>query len=151
MRFGKLELNVAEIDVRECIMHGVEANQAAADAKKLRVEANLPGDPVLAMADRSRLSQATTNLMANAVKFTPDGGAIVWRGARESEWQVISIRDSGIGIKPEDLEQIFDIFFQAETPPEVNQQGLGIGLTVVKNLVELSGGKIEAKSAGEGL
>jgi signal transduction histidine kinase len=150
VRFGKLELNVAEIDVRECIMHGVEANQAAADAKKLRVEANLPGDPVLAMADRSRLSQATTNLMANAVKFTPDGGAIVWRVARESEWQVISIRDTGIGIKPEDLEQIFDIFFQAEIPPQVNQQGLGIGLTVVKNLVELSGGKIEAKSGGDG-
>jgi signal transduction histidine kinase len=150
VRFGKLELNIAEIDVRECIMHGVEANQAAADTKKLRVEVNLPDDPVLVMADRSRLSQATTNLMANAVKFTPDGGAIVWQVARESEWQVISIRDTGIGIKPEDLEQIFDIFFQAEIPPEVNQQGLGIGLTVVKNLVELSGGKIEAKSAGEG-
>lgn len=150
VRFGKLELNIAEIDVRECIHHGVEANQAAAEAKKLDVEVNLPADPVFGMADRSRLAQAVTNLMANAVKFTPEGGSITWRIAREPEWQVISIRDSGIGLKRDDLEQIFDIFFQAETSPEVQQRGLGIGLTVVKNLVELIGGKIEAKSEGEG-
>jgi signal transduction histidine kinase len=150
VRFGKLELNIAEIDVRECIRHGVEANQAAAEAKKLNVEVNLPADPVIAKADRSRLAQAVTNLMANAVKFTPEGGSITWSIAHEPEWQVISIRDTGVGIKRDDLEQIFDIFFQAETSPEVQQQGLGIGLTVVKNLVELIGGKIEAKSEGEG-
>lgn len=150
VRFGKLEVNIASIDVRECIHHGVEANQAAAQAKKLKVELNLPGDPVIAMADRSRLAQALTNLMANAVKFTPENGSIVWQVTREPAWQVISIRDTGIGIKQDDLDQIFDIFFQAETPPEVQQRGLGIGLTVVKNLIELIGGKIEAKSEGEG-
>jgi signal transduction histidine kinase len=103
----------------------------------------------MAMADRSRLAQAVTNLMANAVKFTPEDGSIICRISHEPEWQVISIRDTGIGIKPDDLEQIFDIFFQAETPPEVQQRGLGIGLTVVKNLLELIGGKIEARSEGE--
>jgi signal transduction histidine kinase len=150
VRFGKLELNIAAIDVRECIHHGVEANQAAAQAKRINVQVSLPADPVIAMADRSRLAQAVTNLMANAVKFTPEGGSIIWQIAHEPEWQVISIRDTGVGIKQDDLEQIFDIFFQAETSPEVQQQGLGIGLTVVKNLVELIGGKIEARSEGEG-
>jgi signal transduction histidine kinase len=150
VRFGKLELNLALIDVRECIRHGVEANQAAAEAKKLKVEVDLPDEPVPALADRDRMRQVATNLMANAVKFTLEGGSISWRVQREPEWQVISIRDSGIGIKPEDCEQVFDIFFQAETPAEISQRGLGIGLTVVRNLIELSGGKIEVHSEGEG-
>jgi signal transduction histidine kinase len=149
-RFGKLELHVEPVDMRECVRHGVEANQAAAEAKKLKVAVDLPKEPALAMADRNRMRQVATNLMANAVKFTLDGGSISWRIWRESEWQVISIRDSGVGIKPEDREQIFDIFFQAETPPEVTQRGLGIGLTVVRNLIELCGGKIDVNSEGEG-
>jgi len=149
-RFGKIELNSAEIDLRKCIRHAVEANQAAAHEKKLNVTMNLPEEPVLAIADQARLSQVTTNLMANAVKFTPEGGSIIWQVTREPGWQVISIRDSGLGIKPEDLEQIFDIFFQGETPSDVDHKGLGIGLTVAKNLVELSGGKIEARSEGRG-
>jgi signal transduction histidine kinase len=79
VRFGKLELNLTLIDVRECIRHGVEANQAAAEAKKLKVEVELPDEPVMAMADRGRLRQIATNLMANAVKFTLEGGSICWR------------------------------------------------------------------------
>jgi signal transduction histidine kinase len=150
VRFGQVELKIGETDIRDCIRHGVEANQPVAEAKALTVELNLPDEPVLAMVDSDRLRQVATNLMSNAVKFTPEGGTISWRLSSEPGWQVMTIRDTGIGIQPADLAQIFDIFFQAEMPPEMGRRGLGIGLTVVKNLVELNGGTIQANSEGEG-
>jgi signal transduction histidine kinase len=147
---GKIELRRSLVDLRECVQHAAETNQAVVDLKSLDVQLELPPDPVYAHVDRERLCQIANNLMSNAVKFTPKGGTIFWRLSEEPGWQVMTVRDSGVGIKAGDLAHIFDIFFQGEVPANINQGGLGIGLPVVKNLVELHGATIEARSEGEG-
>jgi len=146
---GKIELRRSRVDLRECIQHAAETNQAEVGRKSLDVQLEMPSEPLYAEVDRERLCQVANNLMSNAVKFTPNGGSIVWRLFEKPGWQVMSIRDSGVGIKPGDLTHIFDIFFQGEVPTTVRQGGLGIGLPVVKNLLDLHGATIEAHSAGE--
>lgn len=147
---GKIELRRSLVDLRECVQHAAESNQAQVELKSLHVRLELPAEPIYAIVDRVRLCQVANNLMSNAVKFTPKDGTIVWRLSAEPGWQVMSIRDSGVGIKAGDLSHVFDIFFQAEAPTTVRQGGLGIGLPVVKNLIELHGATIEARSEGEG-
>lgn len=150
IRFGKFALKPSLVDVRECVRHGVESNLSELNAKALSVEMKFPEEPVYARADRERLCQIATNLMSNAVKFTPGGGSIVWRVFEEPDSVVMSIRDSGPGIKADDLAHIFDIFFQGEVASGARRSGLGIGLTVVKDLVEIHGGTIEAHTEGTG-
>jgi signal transduction histidine kinase len=147
---GKIELRRSRVDLRDCVRHAAETNQADVDRKSLDVRIELPGEPIYALVDRERLCQVANNLMSNAVKFTPKGGNIVWRLFQEPGWQVMSIRDNGAGIKAGDLPHIFDIFFQGEVPANVQHGGLGIGLPVVKNLVELHAATIEVHSDGEG-
>jgi signal transduction histidine kinase len=147
---GKIELRRSRVDLRDCVRHAAETNQADVDRKSLDVRLELPGEPIYALVDRERLCQVANNLMSNAVKFTPKGGTIVWRLFQESGWQVMSIRDNGGGIKAGDLPHIFDIFFQGEVSASVQHGGLGIGLPVVKNLVELHDATIEARSDGAG-
>jgi len=147
---GKIELRRSRVDLRDCVRHAAETNQADVARKSLDVRLELPAEPIYALVDRERLCQVANNLMSNAVKFTPKGGTIVWRLFQESGWQVMSIRDNGGGIRAEDLPHIFDIFFQGEVSASVQHGGLGIGLPVVKNLVELHGATIEVHSDGEG-
>jgi signal transduction histidine kinase len=87
--------------------------------------------------------------MSNAVKFTPNGGTITWRVYEEPDAAVMSVRDTGPGIKEEDLGHIFEIFYQGEVPSSPRKSGLGIGLTVVKNLVEMHGATIDVHTNGE--
>jgi signal transduction histidine kinase len=150
VRLGKIELKLSSVDLRECVRHGTEANQAEVNLKSLNVKLDLPQEPIYAFVDRERICQVATNLMSNAVKFTPNEGSIVWRVFQEPSWVVMCIRDTGSGIKANDLGQIFDVFFQGEVTSGVGQRGLGVGLTVVKNLVELHGGTIQAHSEGDG-
>jgi signal transduction histidine kinase len=147
---GKIELRRSRVDLRDCVRHAAETNQADVDRKSLDVRFELPAEPIYALVDRERLCQVANNLMSNAVKFTPKGGTIVWRLFQESGRQVMSIRDNGGGIKAGDLQHIFDIFFQGEVSASVQHGGLGIGLPVVKNLVELHAATIEVHSDGEG-
>ena len=147
---GKIELRRSRVDLRDCVRHAAETNQADVDRKSLDVRLELPGEPIFALVDRERLCQVANNLMSNAVKFTPKGGTIVWRLFEEPGCQVMSIRDNGGGIKAGDLTHIFDIFFQGEVSGGVQHGGLGIGLPVVKNLVELHAATIEVHSDGEG-
>ena len=149
-QIGKIELRRSRVDLRDCVRHAAETNQADVERKSLDVRLELPGKPIYALVDRERLCQVANNLMSNAVKFTPDGGTIVWRLFQESGWQVMSIRDTGGGIKAGDLPHIFDIFFQGHVSAGVQRGGLGIGLPVVKNLVELHAATIEVHSEGEG-
>jgi signal transduction histidine kinase len=147
---GKIKLRRSRVDLRDCVRHAAETNQADVDRKSLDVRLELPGEPIFALVDRERLCQVANNLMSNAVKFTPKGGTIVWRLFEEPGCQVMSIRDNGGGIKAGDLTHIFDIFFQGEVSSGVQHGGLGIGLPVVKNLVELHAATIEVHSDGEG-
>jgi signal transduction histidine kinase len=147
---GKIELRRSLVDLRDCVRHAAETNQAEVDQRSLAVRLELPEEPIYALVDRERLCQIANNLMSNAVKFTPKEGTIVWRLFQEPGWQVMSIRDNGGGIKAGDLPHIFDIFFQGEVSANVRHGGLGIGLPVVKNLVELHGATIEVHSGGEG-
>src|SRR3984893_13870405 len=149
VRLGKIELKLSSVDLRECVRHGIEANQAEVNLKSLNVRLDLPQEPIYAFVDRERIYQVATNLMSNAVKFTPNGGSIVWRVFQEPSWVVMCIRDTGRGIKAEDPGKIFSFFFQGEAS-DAGQRGLGIGLTVVKNLVELHGGTIQVHSEGDG-
>jgi two-component system CheB/CheR fusion protein len=131
------------------VRHGVEANLAEMNAKALSVEMNFPEEPVNARVDRERMCQVATNLMSNAVKFTPNGGTITWRVYEEPDAAVMSVRDTGAGIKKEDLAHIFEIFYQGEVASSPRKAGLGIGLTVVKNLVEMHGATVEVHTEGE--
>jgi signal transduction histidine kinase len=149
IRFGKVALRPTLVDLRDCVRHGVEANLAEMNAKALRVEMNFPEEPVNAHVDRERMFQVATNLMSNAVKFTPNGGTITWRVYEEPDAAVMSVRDTGPGIKEEDLGHIFEIFYQGEVPSSPRKSGLGIGLTVVKNLVEMHGATIDVHTNGE--
>ena len=114
IRFGKVALRPALVDLSDCVRHGVEANLAEMNAKALSVEMNFPEEPVNARVDRERMCQVATNLMSNAVKFTPNGGTITWRVYEEPDASVMSVRDTGAGIKKEDLAHIFEIFYQGE-------------------------------------
>jgi CheY-like chemotaxis protein/anti-sigma regulatory factor (Ser/Thr protein kinase) len=106
--------------------------------------------PVWVSADPTRLEQVLTNLLANALKYTPAGGEIAVSVAREHRHAVLRVRDSGVGIRPELLPRVFDLFVQGDRSLERTSGGLGIGLTLVRHLVELHGGTVEAASAGAG-
>jgi signal transduction histidine kinase len=149
IRFGKVALRPTLVDLSDCVRHGVEANLAEMNAKALSVEMNFPEEPVNARVDRERMCQVATNLMSNAVKFTPKGGTITWRVYEEPDAAVMSVRDTGAGIKKEDLAHIFEIFYQGEVASSPRKAGLGIGLTVVKNLVEMHGATVEVHTEGE--
>jgi len=149
IRFGKVALRPTLVDLRDCVRHGVEANLAEMNAKALSVEMNFPEEPVNARVDRERMCQVATHLMSNAVKFTPNGGTITWRVYEEPDAAVMSVRDTGPGIKEEDLAHIFEIFYQGEVASSPRKAGLGIGLTVVKNLVEMHGATVEVHTEGE--
>src|SRR6202045_2341618 len=123
VRLGKIELKLSSVDLRECVRHGIEANQAEVNLKSLNVKLDLPQEPIYAFVDRERICQVATNLMSNAVKFTPNEGSIVWRVFQEPSWLVMCIRDTGRGIKAEDLGKIFDIFFQGQAA-DAGQRGL---------------------------
>jgi CheY-like chemotaxis protein len=109
----------------------------------------LPPETVWLDVDKTRLAQALSNLVNNAVKYTPKGGEIRLSVQKQSTDVLISVKDNGIGIPPEMLPHVFDMFTQVDRSLERSQGGLGIGLNIVKRLVELHGGNIEARSAGE--
>jgi CheY-like chemotaxis protein/anti-sigma regulatory factor (Ser/Thr protein kinase) len=111
---------------------------------------SVDGRPAWVNGDATRLEQVVTNLVSNALKFTPAGGTIrVWVGV-EGDAAVLRVSDSGVGMDPALLPRIFDLFVQGDQPPERASGGLGIGLTLVRQLVELHGGHVEATSPGPG-
>jgi CheY-like chemotaxis protein len=110
----------------------------------------LPNTPLRVVGDPTRLVQILSNLLNNAAKYTDEGGQLWLETAQEDGQAVIRVRDNGLGLAPELLPHVFDLFTQAEHSLDRSQGGLGIGLTLVRNLVDLHGGKIEARSAGLG-
>jgi CheY-like chemotaxis protein len=149
---GKIQLHPESVELSELVTHAVDALRATIEASEKEIAIELPTAPVVMFADPVRLEQVIGNLVHNAVKFTPQGGHISVRATlNDGENEVrLSIRDDGDGIAHDALPRVFDLFVQGNTSLDRAQGGLGIGLTLVRGLVELHGGTIEAKSDGPG-
>jgi len=149
---GKIQLHRERVELNDLIARSLDALRPSIEAGEKQIAIELPAVPVVLFADPVRLEQAIGNLVHNAVKFTPHGGHI-WVNAALSNGEDeirISIRDDGDGIGAEALPRVFDIFVQGNTSLDRAQGGLGIGLTLVRGLIELHGGTIEALSDGPG-
>ena len=147
---GKVELRREPVELATVIARAIETAKPVVDGEGHELKLLLSPEPLRVDGDIVRLAQVVANLLNNAAKYTNKGGEIVLGAAREGEHAVIRVRDNGIGIKPELLPRIFDMFFQAERRTKDAQGGLGIGLSLIKGLVDLHGGSVEAHSAGTG-
>jgi signal transduction histidine kinase len=145
---GKISLTKLAVDVRELVQRCLQGVEAAVSAERHTLTSELDPDPLVAEADPVRIEQVVTNLLTNAVKYTPTGGKIHVSALREDGHAVIKVRDNGMGIASELLPHVFDLFTQGHHTLDRSHGGLGIGLTVVKSLVEMHGGTISAKSEG---
>jgi PAS domain S-box-containing protein len=147
---GKIALHREPIEINAAVQRAVEASRPLADASQHTLEVRLSPEPVTVDGDLTRLSQAVLNLLTNAIKYTPSGGRIEVDVAREGDMAVIHVKDSGIGMSPELIPRVFDLFVQGERSLDRSEGGLGIGLTLVKRLVSLHGGTVSVHSAGPG-
>ena len=146
---GKIELRMEPVELAPILAAAVEASRPLIESRKQQLSVQVPDEPLVVHADSVRLAQVISNLLNNAVKYTEEGGAISLALSREDERAVISVKDSGIGISPSALPRVFDMFVQLDSR-DSGQTGLGIGLTLVRSLVEMHGGRVEAHSAGRG-
>jgi CheY-like chemotaxis protein/two-component sensor histidine kinase len=147
---GKVELRREPIELAGVVARAVETTQPAIDAQGHRLSVALPPEALWIDGDLVRLAQLVANLLDNAAKYTDRGGRISVSAAREGDAAVLRVRDDGVGIRPELLPHLFDMFFQAERRTRASRGGLGIGLSLVKGLAELHGGSVEARSDGPG-
>ena len=172
---GKIRLVIQPLDLRDVLANAVEASRPLIEQFKHRLEVEIPSHPIRLSGDPARLTQVFTNLLNNAAKYTVEGGDIRLSaecGVRSAEWKTsemqadsalhsvlgtlqsafveVRIRDTGVGIPPEMLAAVFDLFTQADRSLERAQGGLGVGLTLVKRLVEMHGGSVAAHSDGPG-
>ncbi|HSF72590.1 MAG TPA: PAS domain-containing protein [Microcoleus sp.] len=147
---GKLRLNVAPVNLATIIPSAVETVQLAAEAKKIQIQTILNPDVGQVLGDTSRLQQIVWNLLSNAVKFTPEGGRVEVRLGQIARQAQIQVTDTGKGIRPDFLPYVFDHFRQEDGATTRKFGGLGLGLAIVRQLIELHGGTVFAESAGEG-
>jgi two-component system CheB/CheR fusion protein len=148
LRSGKLELNRETVSPVTSIENAIETVRMDAAAKEIAIEVIAPDDLLFVRADPVRLEQIIWNLLNNSVKFTPKGGRITVRLEENANQIVLTVTDDGQGIDPSFLPHIFEIFRQADSGTSRAQAGMGIGLAVVQQLVELHGGSVSAYSAG---
>jgi CheY-like chemotaxis protein len=146
---GKLRLQVRPTDLAMIIDSAVEVIQPAAAAKRITVDADVPIRPAMTTGDPDRLQQVIWNLLSNAVKFTPQGGEVSI-ALRRDDGFTITVNDTGIGIDPEFVAHMFEPFRQADGSTSREHGGLGLGLAIVRQIVELHGGTVAAESAGRG-
>jgi PAS domain S-box-containing protein len=147
---GRVELRKEHTDVQAVIHTAIETSRPYIDEAGHRLELSLPAEPLRIEGDMMRLAQVITNLLNNAAKYTDRGGRILLTARREGSAAVISVRDNGRGISADMLPRVFDLFAQAAPGHDYSRGGLGIGLTLVRNLVDLHGGSVEARSEGAG-
>jgi signal transduction histidine kinase len=147
---NKLELRREQVHLAEIVHRAVETSRPLIDAKAHQLTITLPPQPILLHADQVRLTQVLSNLLNNAAKYTEEGGHIRLTVEQEGGEVVVKVQDSGIGIPTDMLPKIFEMFTQVDQSLERSQGGLGIGLTLVKWLVEMHGGSVEARSDGPG-
>jgi PAS domain S-box-containing protein len=147
---GKISLRRERVRLAAVVERVVEAMRSLADERAHRLEISLPSEPLEVDGDQTRLEQVLANLVSNAIKYTERGGRIEVALARERGEAVLRVRDDGVGIAPEMLPRVFDLFAQAGRGLDRAPSGLGIGLTVVRGLIELHGGRVEVHSEGAG-
>ena len=148
---GKLRLELHPVEVRAVLQEAVETVRPAAEAKGVNLSTLLAADVGEVSADPDRLRQVMWNMLSNAVKFTEPGGRVEVELRREGAQAVVRVSDTGQGIAPEFLPHVFDRFRQADMGTTRRHGGLGLGLSIVRHLVELHGGEVTAESAGPGL
>ena len=147
---GLVSLNLEQIDLKGVIDRAVEQTHPLFDTRHHRLALHLPPGPVLLRGDPTRLIQVCANLLNNAAKYTEPHGQVSLTVLQRPDQVLVTVQDSGEGIAPELLPHIFDLFSQGERTPDRSQGGLGLGLALVKSLVQLHGGHVEASSAGPG-
>lgn len=144
-------LQLSRVDLRSVAQYALDDIGPEVARHRHRVDVKLPAEPMWANADAARLEQVFANLLINAAKYTPDGGDIALVMEREGDRVLVRIRDSGVGIEPAMLLRVFGMFIQVGTSLPGAEKGRGIGLAVVRNVVEKHGGTVTAVSAGLGL
>ena len=151
---GKLKLHRGRVSLADVVRAAVETSQPSIDAMGHRLIIDLSGDSTMLDADPHRLSQVVSNLLNNAAKYTPEGGEIRLSARKvegpDGDEAVLTVKDNGVGIPESMRRRIFEMFMQVESHREHDQSGLGIGLTLVRSLVEMHGGRVEVRSDGEG-
>ncbi|HSW17545.1 MAG TPA: PAS domain-containing sensor histidine kinase [Ramlibacter sp.] len=148
---GKLELRLEPIKLQRVLTHSVEAVQTLLDAQRLRLERETPaGDGPWLMGDHDRLAQVFINLLTNAIKYTEPGGCVTLSTHIENDNAVVRVRDTGIGIPAQELSNVFDLFSQVRSHQAHAQGGLGIGLSLVRSIVNLHDGRVSVDSEGPG-
>lgn len=147
---NRLELRIGPVELATVVRDAVEASRPLAEAGRHALNITLPDEPLPLHADAARLTQVFANLLNNACRYTPASGTITVTARRDAGEAVVSVRDDGVGIPSNKLDSIFDMFTQVDRSTEQAQAGLGIGLTLVKRLVEMHGGSITVRSDGRG-
>ena len=148
---GKVELRRERVDLKAVIEAAVETSRPALEQAGHKLAVVVPDEPIFVDGDATRLAQVVSNLLHNSAKYTHRGGHVRLTVGREGETAVVSVEDNGIGIPPAMLDNVFVMFTQVDRTLEKTTGGLGIGLSLVKGLLEMHGGTIEARSDGEGM
>jgi len=147
---GLVTLEKEELDVNAIVASALEQVRPLIETRRHALTMQLSGEPVHVLGDRTRLVQVLSNILNNAAKYTPNGGQITLRVTASDDRVVVTVSDNGVGIEPDVLPYIFELFTQAERTPDRSQGGLGIGLALVKSLVALHGGSVDARSEAPG-
>ena len=147
---GELTLTPGVVDLATIVRNAVEDQRPVAASQRVALEGPSPGEPLIVHGDPNRLAQVVANLLTNAMKFTPEGGAVRVALVAESARVVLEVRDTGRGISPELLPHVFDRLRQGDVRTGSRRGGLGLGLAIAKHLVEQHGGAISAESEGDG-
>src|SRR6185503_2542213 len=147
---GAIELRRERVSLASVVEAAIEASRPAIERSRHELSVALSPETIDLEADAVRLSQVLSNLLNNAARYTHPGGHVTVRAAREGADAVVRVIDDGVGIPPQMLDRIFEMFVQVPAAGGPGHGGLGIGLTLVKRLVELHGGTVEARSAGPG-
>jgi CheY-like chemotaxis protein len=148
---GKLRLSVENVDVNRLVRSAVEAVRPMGDARSITLTVTVEPNAGTVVADPTRLQQVIWNLLTNAIKFTPIGGKVELNARRTASHFEVAVTDTGEGIDPHFLPHVFEPFVQAENPRSRVHGGLGLGLSIVRYLVEAHGGAVSAESRGRGL
>ncbi len=147
---GKINLQMGPVDLAAAVASAIEISRPLIDARKHRLEVSLPEQAVRVEADSTRLGQVLSNLLNNAAKYTEEGGRIDLTVESSGDEAVLRVRDRGVGIAADMLPRIFEMFIQVQGSVSRSEGGLGIGLTLVRKLVEMHGGSVEVHSEGLG-